>query len=138
MIPRSLTRDARQGAIIEATPVRAKLCARVGLLRRARAALSWAHMSIVWSLKRLFDPATHQREEGERHAEREQPKRTDEGDPPGFQVEARPAPEAPAQRFRCRVCGYESGAGAYCPDCLADTMAPQPAGAPDRAPSEDG
>lgn len=90
-------------------------------------------MSIVWSLKRLFDPATHHREEGERHADREQPKRTNDGDPPRFQVEAALAPEAPAQRFRCRVCGYESEAGAYCPDCLADTMTP--AGArPDGAP----
>jgi rubrerythrin len=79
-------------------------------------------MSIVWSLKRLFDPATHNREEGERRAERELPRRTRESDPPQFDVEGRsPAPEPP-QQFCCRVCGYESRSDAYCPDCLADTM----------------
>lgn len=81
-------------------------------------------MSIVWSLKRLFDPATHNREEGERRSEREQPRRSQAGDPPRFEVAGRPpAPEPPPQ-FCCRVCGYEGRSGAYCPDCLADTMKP--------------
>jgi rubrerythrin len=82
-------------------------------------------MSIVWSLKWLFDPATHHQEEGERHAEREQPRHTHAGDPPQFEVAGgQAASAAPAQRFRCRVCGYHSRGNAYCPQCLADTMVP--------------
>ncbi|HWN68092.1 MAG TPA: hypothetical protein VNM90_10670 [Haliangium sp.] len=81
-------------------------------------------MSIVWSLKRLFDPAEHYREEGEQHAEREQPRHTHAGDPPRFEVTARPPEEGPPLRFCCRVCGYESRSAAYCPECLADTMKP--------------
>jgi rubrerythrin len=89
-------------------------------------------MSIVWSLKRLFDPATHYREEGEQHAEREQPRRVhvggQAGDPPRFEVlTGPPADDGPPPRFCCRVCGYESRSDAYCPECLADTM--KPAGA---------
>lgn len=80
-------------------------------------------MSIVWSLKRLFDPATHFREEGERHSEREQPRHTQAGDPPLFEVAGRPPAQA-SPAFRCRVCDYESRSGAYCPECLADTMRP--------------
>jgi rubrerythrin len=83
-------------------------------------------MSIIWSLKRLFDPATYQREEGEQHAEREQPRHTHAGDPPRFEVAAQAPEEGPPPRFCCRVCGYESQGSAYCPECLADTM--QPAG----------
>jgi hypothetical protein len=83
-------------------------------------------MSIVWSLKRLFDPATHLEEEGERHAEREQPEDTDAGDPPRFEVAAQRPVATPVQRFHCRVCSYRSQASAYCPECLADTMVPAP------------
>jgi hypothetical protein len=63
--------------------------------------------SIVWSLKRLFDkPADVEREERDRHSElRGEPK--PEGDPP---------------TYRCRVCSLESREGAFCPECLADTM----------------
>lgn len=80
-------------------------------------------MSIVWSLKRLFDPFSHYWEESERHAEGEEPRRTREGDPPDFEV----APQEPARaraptRFRCRVCDYTSSDDGYCPTCLADTM----------------
>jgi hypothetical protein len=88
-------------------------------------------MSIVWSLKRLFDPATHLQEEGERHAEREQPEDTDAGDPPRFEVTARPPVVTSVQRFHCRVCSYRSQASAYCPECLADTMVPTPPAAGD-------
>lgn len=83
-------------------------------------------MSIVWSLKRLFDPATHQREEGERQAEREQPRHTHAGDPPRFEVAVQPPVVTPVQRYRCRVCSYRSLADDYCPACLADTMVPEP------------
>lgn len=83
-------------------------------------------MSIVWSLKRLFDPAAHYLEEGEQHAEREQPHHTESGDPPRFEVATRTPEQGPPSRFRCRVCGYESRSAAYCPDCLADTMQPAP------------
>lgn len=86
-------------------------------------------MSIVWSLKMLFDPAAHREEEGELHAEREQPRHTHAGDPPQFEVTAQQPVETPAQRFHCRVCGYRSRASDYCPECLADTMVPAPAAA---------
>ena len=81
-------------------------------------------MSIVSSLKRLFDPATQDREESEQEAEGEQPRRTHSGEPPGFEVTARTPEQGPPPRFRCRVCGYESGNADYCPECLADTMRP--------------
>jgi hypothetical protein len=84
-------------------------------------------MSIVWSLKRLFDPATHYQEEGELHAEREEPRRTHAGDPPRFEVAARQPVTTTEQRFRCRVCSYRGQGSAYCPECLADTMVPEPA-----------
>lgn len=83
-------------------------------------------MSIVWSLKRLFNPAEHLWEEGERQAEREEPRRTHAGDPPQFEVAVQQPVAAPVQRFRCRVCSYGSQASAYCPECLADTMVPEP------------
>lgn len=84
-------------------------------------------LSIVWSLKFLFDPAAHYQEEGELHAEREQPQNTNTGAPPTFEVTARQPVPAPVQRFHCRVCGYRSRASDYCPECLADTMVPAPA-----------
>jgi hypothetical protein len=63
--------------------------------------------AIVWSLKRLFDkPADVEREVRERQATLRGQRKAD-GDPP---------------TFRCRVCGLESAEGAYCPECLADTM----------------
>jgi rubrerythrin len=68
-------------------------------------------MSIVESLIKLVDPVQAQRREEERRVAREQPKRTDAGDPP---------------RFACRVCGHESAEKSYCPACLADTMEPLP------------
>lgn len=92
-------------------------------------------MSIVWSLKQLFDPATHREEEGERQAEREEPRHTHAGDPPRFEVAVQPPVATPVQRFRCRVCSYGSQASAYCPVCLADTMVPA-AGAAGAAGSE--
>ena len=64
-------------------------------------------MSIVESLIKLVDPVQAQRREEERRVAREQPKRTNDGDPP---------------RFACRVCGHESPEQSYCPECLADTM----------------
>lgn len=82
-------------------------------------------MSLIWSIKRLFDPATHAREQDELEAEREQPRRAPAGDPPSFELAAAPpADEGPPPRFRCRVCGHESRSDAYCPACLADTMQP--------------
>jgi rubrerythrin len=81
-------------------------------------------MSIVWSLKRLFDPAAHAYEEGERKSERELPRDTQAGNPPRFEVTGRPPRAAPPARFCCRVCSYESKSDEYCPACLADTMEP--------------
>jgi hypothetical protein len=84
-------------------------------------------VSLIWSIKKLFDPLTHRREEGEAHAEGEEPRLTPDGDPPGFDMAPAPPPaaqEAPAS-FRCRLCGHRSADGAYCPACLADTMMPE-------------
>jgi rubrerythrin len=64
-------------------------------------------MSIIETLVKLVDPAEAQRRAEEQRAAREQPRRTDAGDPP---------------RFACRVCGHESPEKSYCPECLADTM----------------
>jgi rubrerythrin len=64
-------------------------------------------MSIVESLLKVVDPVQARQREEERKAQREQPKRKQDGDPP---------------HFVCRVCGHEDIQKAYCPECLADTM----------------
>lgn len=81
-------------------------------------------VSLIWSIKKLFDPLAHHQEEGEARAEREEPRQTPEADPPGFEMAPERPPAAPDEpaRFRCRVCGHTSTDGAYCPACLADTM----------------
>ena len=66
-------------------------------------------MSIVESLLKIVDPVEAQRREEERKVQREQPQRERDGDPP---------------RFVCRVCGHQDIQKSYCPECLADTMAP--------------
>jgi hypothetical protein len=85
-----------------------------------------ARMSIVWSLKKLFDPAAHTWEEGEKHAEREHPDDDDSSDPP--RIEMAPggatAGKSAPERYQCRICGHTSTEGPYCPECLADTMKP--------------
>lgn len=68
-------------------------------------------MSIVESLIKLVDPVQAREREEERRKDREQPIRSDAGAPP---------------ERACRVCGYRSTDGAYCPTCLADTMEPVP------------
>jgi hypothetical protein len=65
-------------------------------------------MSIVESLSKLTDPVRAREREEERRKDREQAQRNDTGDPP--------------PRFRCRVCGHEDADGAYCAECLSDTM----------------
>jgi rubrerythrin len=70
-------------------------------------------MSIIESLIKAVDPVQAKQREEERKAEREQPKHDRDADPP---------------RFACRVCGYEDTEKGYCPQCLADTMAPVPRG----------
>jgi hypothetical protein len=85
-----------------------------------------ACMSIVWSLKKLFNPAEHLYEEGEKHAEREHPEDDDSGDPPRIEMApggAKAGKSAP-ERYQCRICDYTSAEGPYCPACLADTMKP--------------
>jgi DNA-nicking Smr family endonuclease len=92
-------------------------------------------VSIVESLKRLFDPATAQQEDAERRADRERPQRENEG--------------GPARWFECRVCHYVGQEPTFCPTCLAGTMKPtraraptpeperkESAAAPDRSPAQ--
>jgi hypothetical protein len=127
MITRGLSRQEFLTEFLASRPIAGRPAA-TGSRGFASAApgLTLPGMSIVWSLKRLFDPAAYFREEGEQHAEREQPRHTHAGDPPRFEVTARTAEQGPP-RFCCRVCGYESQGSAYCPECLADTMM-KPAG----------
>ncbi len=68
-------------------------------------------MSIVQSLKRLFDPVEHRREREE--LKRKSETRESEGQPDG--------PPRAGERWRCRVCG-EEGQTRYCLRCLAETM----------------
>jgi hypothetical protein len=64
-------------------------------------------MAIVESLIKLVDPVVARQREEERRRQREQPGRSDAGDPP---------------EFACRICGFRSTDRSYCPTCLADTM----------------
>lgn len=66
-------------------------------------------MSIIQSLKRLFDPIEYRRERQELRNKAEA--RHDDGQPDG------PPPEL----RRCRLCAYE-GEGPFCLRCLAETM----------------
>ena len=81
-------------------------------------------VSIVWSLKRLFDPASYMWEEGELAAEREQAECTPDGEPPNYDTDASDTAAVVAVRYRCRVCQCEGESGPYCLGCLADTMEP--------------
>jgi hypothetical protein len=67
-------------------------------------------VSIVESLKRLFDPAAARQEEAERKADREKPVREEEA--------------GPAKWFECRVCHHLGPEPTFCPKCLAGTMRP--------------
>jgi lipopolysaccharide biosynthesis regulator YciM len=64
-------------------------------------------MSIIYTLKKIIDPIAARQEEAERKAQREEVRQQEAGDPP---------------MYRCRACGLEDSQGAYCPECLADTM----------------
>jgi DNA-nicking Smr family endonuclease len=66
-------------------------------------------VSIVESLRRLFDPAAHRQEEAERRAAREKPIREETG---------------PPKWFECRVCRHLGPEPTFCPTCLAGTMRP--------------
>jgi Smr domain len=74
-------------------------------------------VSIVESLKRLFDPAAARQEDAERRANREQPERDDAG---------------PGKWYECRVCRHVGPEPTFCPTCLAGTM--RPTRAPAQAP----
>jgi DNA-nicking Smr family endonuclease len=76
-------------------------------------------VSIVESLKRLFDPAAARQEEAERRADRERPQRETDG--------------GPARWFECRVCHYLGHEPTFCPDTPAS---PPAAAAPDSSPQE--
>jgi hypothetical protein len=79
-------------------------------------------MSIVGSLKWLFDPATDRYEQGEKAAERELPAAVEDGDPPSFDV---PPVAADGVQYECKVCGGISGDPAFCYVCLAATQRPR-------------
>jgi DNA-nicking Smr family endonuclease len=77
-------------------------------------------VSIVESLKRLFDPATAQQEDAERRADRDRPQRENDA--------------GPARWFECRVCHYVGNEPTFCPTCLAGTMNPTRARTPGPGP----
>jgi rubrerythrin len=68
-------------------------------------------MSIIQSLKRLFDPIEYRREHQERKRKAETRHSEEQPDDPS----------AGRERWRCRLCGYEENAR-YCLRCLAETM----------------
>jgi hypothetical protein len=68
-------------------------------------------MSILQSLKRLFDPIEYRHEQKE--LKRKAETRESEGQPDD--------PPLAQERWRCRLCSYE-GASRYCMRCLAETM----------------
>jgi len=67
-------------------------------------------MSIIQSLKRLFDPIEYRQERKE--LKRKAETRQEEGQPDG---------PPSAELRRCRLCGWE-GEALYCMRCLAETM----------------
>jgi rubrerythrin len=75
-------------------------------------------MSIVYTLKKIVDPAAAREEEAQLKKAREEVRQQQSGDPPEPGAE----PEGPAPRWRCHCCGVEDEQGGYCPECLADTM----------------
>lgn len=79
-------------------------------------------MSIVWSLKRLFEPDGGKVEELEHKALREEAKL--DGDPDLSAPKLAGLPPPPQERYRCVSCGREDTRRDYCPACLADTMKP--------------
>ena len=81
-------------------------------------------LSIVESLKRLFDPATYHYEQGEKHSDRARPIKSEDGGPPKFEVPQRASAQSAPVRFRCRLCPHEGEHGDFCPSCLAETMVP--------------
>jgi len=68
-------------------------------------------MSIIQSLKRLFDPVEYRQEQ--KDLKRKAEKQELEGQPD--------LPPAKAEHRRCRLCGWE-GEALYCLRCLAETM----------------
>ena len=84
--------------------------------------------SIVWSLKRLFDPASHLWEESEKAALQDEAECTPDGEPPTYELDDETDPAAAATElevcYRCRICGQQGSSGPYCLACLADTMEP--------------
>ena len=69
-------------------------------------------MSIIQSLKRLFDPVEYRQEQLE--LKRKAETRESEGDPDK-------PPPPPPEPWRCRLCGWE-GQPPFCMSCLAETM----------------
>ena len=71
-------------------------------------------MSIIQSLKRLFDPIEFRQEQ--RDLKRKAEKQELDG-----QLDDPPPKAAAAEHRRCRLCGWE-GEALYCLRCLAETM----------------
>lgn len=67
----------------------------------------------IFPLERLFDPPQKVEERARELDADVRGVKSQDGDPP----ETGDPP-----RFRCRVCGYQSGDPEFCPECIADTM----------------
>ncbi len=83
-------------------------------------------MSIIWTLRKHIDSIQHREEEAARQRDRDVARRQGVGD--GDDEEAPAPPAEAAKQYECRVCGRRSTDGAYCPDCLAETMVEVPGG----------
>lgn len=68
---------------------------------------NFLRMSLIGSIKRLFDPNRARLEEVDRKLQREQAQRDESGD---------------GAKYRCRVCGRVGPEERFCSACLADTM----------------
>lgn len=79
-------------------------------------------MSLLWVLRKFIDPVQHREETEELRRKREAI--PPDVDPDLLESAAPPPPKPDTRRWRCRVCGHQSGDGRYCPTCLADTMRP--------------
>lgn len=76
-------------------------------------------MSLIWTLRKFVDPLAWLREDAEKRSAREDKPGEPKDGGGGVRVEE---VARPPETWACRVCSYESGSGAYCPVCLADTM----------------
>ncbi len=74
---------------------------------------------MLWGLLRYLDPVAHRKRAEDLRRQREDwPPDID----PSLTDESRPAQEAAARSYRCRICNRVGPEERFCPVCLAETM----------------